>query len=250
MLEFIIIVIVLLMCLCCTSLGQQENIAKLLDYLKIAKKEDRAQPAYYTPDLNDDNKPYQLIITLALAASSNGDRIYKARLQVIQQWIEQICDDAQEIKTLNFMLENAVTNSAQGFDIDKICTELRSLTGPSERYAVIELCLLAVSVSQNITKKDTHLLTNIAQQLGIWNNKTLELTQKLLKITNHKFGDINFLLGLSNYDEHEVRIKLLNNQYRKWNNRVTHPDPKIRHQAETMLQLIAKTREQTLSPAC
>ena len=246
MLELIIIVIVLLMCLCCASSVQQAYIAKLLRAAKIIKKDAPAEPTYYTPDLNEENKPYQLTITLAIACSLHGQDIYRSRLQVIQQWIEQICDDGEEVKTLSFMVETAINDSVNGFDIDQLCSELRSLTGPLERYAIVELCLMTLSVSENITKKDSHLLTNIAQQLGIFNNKTLELTQKLLKITEHKFGDLNFLLGISENDDHETTIKQLNNQYRTWNNRVTHPNAKIRQQAEAMLQLIAKTREQSL----
>jgi hypothetical protein len=48
-------------------------------------------------------------------------------------------------------------------------------------------------------------------------------------------------------DEQSFR-KRLNEEYRKWNARVTHPDPQIRRHADEILTLIATIRSEQLRP--
>ena len=58
--------------------------------------------------------------------------------------------------------------------------------------------------------------------------------------------DLEMILGIrAGMSEGEIR-RILLAEYRKWNSRVTNPDPDIRKRAEEMLRLIGGVRQQLL----
>ena len=72
------------------------------------------------------------------------------------------------------------------------------------------------------------------------------MTQKILLSSNCYIEDASQLFGLSSDMDEQSFRKRLNEEYRKWNARVTHPDEQIRRQADQILTLIAEIRSQKL----
>ena len=72
------------------------------------------------------------------------------------------------------------------------------------------------------------------------------MAQKILLSSDCKIEDPSQLLGITEDMAGETFRKRLNEEYRKWNARVTHPDPQVRSQADQILTLIAEIRSQWL----
>ena len=84
--------------------------------------------------------------------------------------------------------------------------------------------------------------------LEIQHDRFLSIVQKILLSCGCRIEDPSQLLGItSDMDEDSFR-KRLNEEYRKWNARVTHPDAQIRSQADRILTLIAEIRSQWVQP--
>ncbi|MHC5172937.1 MAG: hypothetical protein ACYSPJ_04155 [Planctomycetota bacterium] len=82
--------------------------------------------------------------------------------------------------------------------------------------------------------------------LEIQQDRFLSIAQKLLLSSQCQIEDPSQLLGITSDMDSESFRKRLNEEYRKWNARVTHPDAQIRSQADRNLALIAEIRSQWL----
>jgi len=87
-------------------------------------------------------------------------------------------------------------------------------------------------------------LAQTAELLEIPQNRFYAMAQKILLSSGCIVEDPAQLLGLSEEMEERAFLKRINEEYRKWNARVTHSDSRIRHQADQMLTLIARLRSQ------
>ena len=70
------------------------------------------------------------------------------------------------------------------------------------------------------------------------------MAQKILLACECRIEEPSRLLGIAPEMDEETFRKRLNEEYRKWNARVTHPDAQIRGQADQILTLIAEIRTQ------
>ena len=58
---------------------------------------------------------------------------------------------------------------------------------------------------------------------------------------------LDFVLGVNPDMSKSEALQRLNDEYRKWNSRVTNSDPEIRKQADSMLDLLARTRAECVA---
>ena len=82
--------------------------------------------------------------------------------------------------------------------------------------------------------------------LEIHRDRFLSIAQKILLSTDCKIEEPSKLLGIASDMDEESFRKQLNEEYRKWNARVTHPDAQIRSQADRILTMIAEIRSKRL----
>lgn len=117
----------------------------------------------------------------------------------------------------------------------------------TDRFAAMELALQTAGMSQNVTRGTFNRLVQISQLFEIKKDRFLETAQKILLSSNCQIDDPSQLLGLKGDMDEASFKKRLNEEYRKWNARVTHPDAQIREQAGRILTLIADIRSRQLS---
>ena len=82
----------------------------------------------------------------------------------------------------------------------------------------------------------------MAETLHIGPDRFMAICQKRLLTDNCSYDRWRLLLGVRDVMQPEDLRCRLNEEYRKWNARVTHADPQIRRQADIILSLIAEVR--------
>jgi len=199
------------------------------------------QPGYI--DTKEKNSRIEsLILQLADTCRPAGCK-NKAGL-IIREWITEKTGSGKGRFSLKKMFTGKVLSleKLKRLNIESVCKVLVETATVLDRYNAIELCLRVTSAGNNVTLKQTTLLKRIAGLLGINSDKLTAMTQKSLPVNTHKTEDVEFFLGINDDMTGEQIRCLLNDGYKKWNGRVTHPDTSVRDQANEMLDIIARAR--------
>ena len=114
----------------------------------------------------------------------------------------------------------------------------------SDAGATMDLVLQVAALHPAPTDRQETLLWSLAEQLGIAEQRFQVSCQKWL-VTDHCSARwAPLLLGIRDRLTPDALRARLNDQYRKWNARVTHADPDVRRQADIILSTIAEVRSQ------
>jgi hypothetical protein len=112
----------------------------------------------------------------------------------------------------------------------------------AQRYDILDLCLHVVQANGVAAAEEIALIKNFAEWLEVDTNRFRGMVEKILPVGMHEATDQEVIFGVSADMSKEKTRRQLNKEYNKWNSRVTNPDPKIQHQADQMLKLIAEAR--------
>jgi hypothetical protein len=185
------------------------------------------------------------LAALSAVGSEDGSEecLTEAAKAVLTEWIDQKAQNfapATELKqTIESLPEQLATLSVkQSADSLLACGE------QADKMCAIELVLQSMSANSTITSVQLAQLSEIAEIFGIKQDRLLAIAQKRLLSADCTIENPAFLLGISGRMDEESFRKTLNEEYRKWNARVTHPDVDIRRQADKILSLIADLRSQ------
>jgi len=192
----------------------------------------------------------QLTVSLAVAMSAADGVLHESEGTVVQEWIKKRVNTAPEAKKqatknrLNEASRQAVlaVESDQGMDIKGICEELIDITPPAERYSILELCMQVTGADETAADDEMKVLDSLAEWMQVDMARFRSLLSKALPVSIHEVEDAQRLLGLRPEMTPEERRSHLRAEFRKWNARATHADPKMRQQATRMLELIAEER--------
>lgn len=160
-------------------------------------------------------------------------------------WFEQRASiflaDGNARKTIESILNHSSELTPQAS-----CQSILAFGENTDRFGALELAIQAATMNTRISRAVFATLGRIASILEVPNDRFLSLAQKILLPSGCRIDDVTPLLGISEtMDDAEFR-KRLNEEYRKWNARVTNPDEEIRRQADRMLTLIAELRSKRL----
>jgi hypothetical protein len=128
------------------------------------------------------------------------------------------------------------------------CQPILAFGENADRLGAIELAIQVAAMTNQVSKAAFAVLSQIAAILEIQEDRFLALAQKILLSAGCCIEDPFQLLGISESMDDAAFRKRLNEEYRKWNARVTHPDDDIRRQADRMLILISELRSRRLQP--
>jgi hypothetical protein len=131
-------------------------------------------------------------------------------------------------------------------DADAACECLLASGQKADRVAAIDLALQAAACSPALSYRQEELLWTLARRFEIPPDRFLTLCQKRLLTETCSFERWRLLLGICEDLSSEALRLRLNEEYRKWNARVTNPDAIIRRQADIILTLIADVRSRQL----
>lgn len=213
-------------------------------------------PFYGYTDLQENGERTNILaVALAFAVSAADNELYDCEIELIKNWardniLETSSSDTDEQK-LNKALEKTIAFFRGGNNIDtyKICDEIVSIAPVAQRYDILELCLYVAQSKGSVTTEELALLKNMAEWLEVDPEKFRIMMEKVLPVDMHQVRDVETILGITSDMSKENVRKHLNQEYSKWNSRVTNADPDIQNQADQMLKLIAEARSQYTSKA-
>ncbi len=199
----------------------------------------------YIDTKEDHEKIESLTVTLAAELCVLDGAFNERSAEVLRQWIaiktqvSGIADHQDVIEKFDETLKTLKTGKKP--DPQKICKGLKT-AAVTDRFAAMELCMMAVGAFDTCTADQRQTLKQIGSFLSIDEDKFRAMSQKILPLEMHDEIDVEFVLGVNEKMESEEIRNILNEEYRKWNGRVTHADAAMQRQASQMLDLIADVR--------
>ncbi|MBN2454985.1 MAG: hypothetical protein JXB29_00370 [Sedimentisphaerales bacterium] len=197
---------------------------------------------------NNIQRARTLTVALAFAVSAEDQRLYNCEVELIKNWARtKIGLYGANVKAGN-KFEAALDRTVEFFcagnqlDIHKICREMTEIVPLCYRYDALELFLRVASAKSKATKEELSLIKNLAELLEVDMKWFRGKLQRIIPINMHEARDIELILGISSDMGTEQTRRLLNEEYRRWNARVTSLDCDIQQQADKMLELIAQAR--------
>ncbi len=188
-------------------------------------------------------------VQLAAMVGAPGETLAEQAKQRITEWVDQ---KAQSFPVADRLAEwfQSVQTADNVSSIEQAVDRLLAHGDQTDRFAAIELILKVIVEGKAITTGQTDHLIGISRNLGIQQSRLLSSCQKILLMSDCRIENPSFLLGIDESMDEETFRSRLNQEYRKWNARVTHPDERIRCQADKMLNLIADLRSGHVGQIC
>ncbi len=261
-----------------TTLSDWTEVAQLkLDWLKFAHKGKRnlqfstsilsqqsgqelacakCDFAYDNPELGyidlqeNIQRTKTLAVALAFVVSAADRRLYDREIELIKNWTRENFNAACASDKARCKLEQALNKTVDFFrngnqlNIYEICKEMVEIAPIADCYDVLELCLRVARANGRVAAEEMAILKNLASWLEVDTNRFRAMMEKTLPVNMHQVKDAEVIFGVTSDMSKEKTRQQLNKEYGKWNSRVTSSDPKIRAQADQMLELIAITRSQ------
>ncbi len=193
-----------------------------------------------------------LTVALGFAVGAADGNLNDCEIELIKRWAkDNIIENSGKsskiaVRKLYKALDKTVLFFRNGhrLNVQAICGEMAEIAPAGQRYDILYLCLNIARTKGTVTTEELNLLKDMIKWLDINTDKSRLMMQKVLPVDIHEVIDIEAILGITSDMCKEKARKQLNNEYRKWNSRVTHSNPHIQTQADQMLQLIAKARSQ------
>jgi len=200
-----------------------------------------------------------LTVRLAGALCRSAGKVDDSAVKVVTDWIgtgigASASKDGEAEKRSE--LEQSLQDALGTFEahnqpnFDAVCREMAEAATIIERYEAMELCLRVAKAAGSINQKQIVVLSRLANLLRLDPDKFQAMVQKILPLDIYQTKDARFILGITADMTADDARHRLNSEYRKWNARVTHPDPATRAQAGQMLTLIAEVRAGYAQASC
>lgn len=184
---------------------------------------------------------------LALASAEANRKPTRAQFNLIRQWAVNGLDLNEVSFWSRWRFRLALKRMARTVGrnnpgLQTLCQQIAQATPYAQRYDVITLCLQVQSARGSVNQEELDFIRQLAAWLQLDPERVRDMIDKILPIDLFEELDALTILGIG-ADMSQAQIRQhLNREYAKWNARVTHADPDIQTQAETMLDLIAQTR--------
>jgi hypothetical protein len=219
---------------------------------KLVVAYDNTELGYEDGELNI-AKSQQYGVTLALAMAIADDKVAESELDVIRRWAAarlseasggELVPDAQLQKQLEKALQQALKFFSSGgrIDIRALCSEVVSLVPETERMELMRLCVSVARADAEVCEREMDMLNRFSLWLVLDRSKVRQMFEQLIPADACAFSNPDVALGITGDMDPELIRKYLNEEYRRWNSRVTNSDPAVRQRAETVMGMIADAR--------
>jgi hypothetical protein len=188
-----------------------------------------------------DRKMEVLKASITLAALTAGpDILDNGRTRpIFHTWLDQVAQAFPTAMELAHWVPSLQCDESAG---DQAIESLLAYALQADKLAAVELALRVFASAEEMTARQFADLSDIAARLEIKQTRFLALCQKALLFSGCRLEAPAMLLGIDSAMGETTFRARLNEEYRKWNARVTHPDEQIRFQADRMLSFIADLR--------
>jgi tellurite resistance protein len=212
-------------------------------------------PEYgYVELLRNSTRTKELTIPLAISLASIDGRPKDEEIKVIKQWMLENFDlqdgrksDAQR-EQFQIKLEKALEQAVKFFtsggrlDVRAACREIVKISPAGLRLDIMRLFLNVAKSDGIVTQPEMIVINKFASWLQVERTKFRAMLEQLIPLSICQVKDADVLLGITADMDSEAVCKYLNEEYRRWNSRVTNTDAKIRDQAGKMLDIVAQAR--------
>lgn len=196
----------------------------------------------------------ELSIQMAFYMSSIDGNIDIKEGKVVSAFVEKIlevdyADEREENKKrISGYISSAykATKNNQ-LNIEELIKKVNEICTIDIKYIIFDTCLDVAAADGVADKDELELAYYMAQKLELDKDEYTKMIEKKLPITIHREDDLKHTfernLGItSSVSNLEIR-EILKKEFKKWNQRVAHTDPKKRDQAEKMLHNISELRK-------
>lgn len=188
-----------------------------------------------------------LAVMLAFAVASADDRITDAQIVMIEDWIKNnipISAANANRNALDKAFKRTINLIKKGKKIDaqKVAFQISEISPLALRYDIMQFCIFIAAADSVITSQKLMMLNFISENLSLDNAAFLDMRDKVLPPHIYKIDNAHAVLGIAGNMDFDQQKSLLNQQYKKWNARVTSSNPDIREQANNILSVIADMR--------
>ncbi len=205
-------------------------------------------------DLKENQQQVRVLaIAPALAVAAMDGKLSAGELGFIRGWALANIDLKAVSLRSKKGFEKALQKTAVLFkspgaiDLQPVCEHIARLTPLAIRYDILEFFLYVARASGSVGRQTLQLLKSLASWLGADTERFRTLVEKVLPVNLHETMDNEVVLGVKEDMSREEILQRLNREYAKWNARVTNSDKTIKDQADKMLELIARARNQYAS---
>jgi tellurite resistance protein len=208
----------------------------------------------YVELLRNSTRTKELTIPLAIALASIDGRPKDEEIKVIKQWMlenfnlqdgnKSENEKVQFEEKLEKALEQAVKFFTSGgrLEVRAVCHEVVKIAPAGLRLDIMRLLLNVAKADGIVTQPEMIVINKFAAWLQVERTKFRAMLEQVIPLSICQVKDADVLLGITADMDSESVCKYLNEEYRRWNSRVTNADAKIRDQAAKMLDLIAQAR--------
>ena len=200
-------------------------------------------------DIRENTESVKLAaVPIAFAVSAAGKNVSNREVAVIKNWVKNTIRLFEEpYKTrrkLKKQLKQAVCFSRDGnsVNVQKLCSKILPIASLAERYDILELCLQIARTNDSVTVEQINLLNQLAEWLKVKKERFREMREKILPAYLYEVEDVEAVLGIDSTMNEDAAREHLNQEYRKWNARVTSSDSQVQTHAAYMLTLIGQAR--------
>ncbi len=203
-------------------------------------------------DREEESQYYEeMVIKTAMLISASDGKLDSNEASVIKSWvtgrISYLNKDNQKIQKqrLNSYIKEAYEDiDTNDFNIYEILEGIENIASEGEKYDLFQICLDVAKADGVANSEEIKLIHEIANYIKLDNKQYKSMIEKTLPVTMHDFEmDDETLLGINTeMTKKEVR-QHLGKEYQKWHRRVTSSNPKVREEAEIMINKIAEVRK-------
>jgi tellurite resistance protein len=215
----------------------------------------------YIEILRNSTRTKELTIPLAISLANIDGTPQEEEMRVIRRWMWENFDlqDGRKSEDDRILfeekLEKALAQAVKFFssggriDIRAVSRDIVKIATPPLRLEIMRLCLNVAKADGVVTQSEMIVINKFASWLQVERIKFRAMLEQLIPLSICQAKDPAVLLGITSDMDNESICKYLNEEYRRWNARVTNADAKIREQAACMLDIIAQARNTyTLQP--
>lgn len=177
-----------------------------------------------------------------IACAIAADEPFNPRIaEVIGDWV---ADKTRRFTPRSNVLEplSRLEASHEIYDIAQPCECILAWGQKADAVAAMSLALQVAALYPTLSAQQEQTLWALAEGLELSRDRFTALCQKYLLTDNCTVQRWRLLLGVRQDLTPEQLRRLTNEEYRKWNARITHTDPRIRRQADIILSIIAEVR--------
>lgn len=209
----------------------------------------------YIDSIENNERAERLTIELALAAGKLNNISPVNIADTVRKWIDTR-NEQQAVPGLKKRLRDALVKGVESLQagkecsIDSLCSDMCKSATILERYSAIELCIAIIGADKNFNPGQIDTVKQISQTIQVDQDKFRAMVLKILPFDKCRTLDTNFILGINPDMETEKIRQRINEEYKKWNARITHPDEVITQQADQMLTIIAEARKKYIEQPC